>query len=112
MIYNDLGQLTKPNSDETIFNPIENEVLYCVIIIIINKWKLHFKQAKKRVSKNHKKMSTPIFKFQHPDYKHDLYIIHNTYSELPETVPMDLTTFVIYHIKTGRTFSGLLIYTP
>jgi hypothetical protein len=53
-------------------------------------------------------MATPVFKFNHPDYKFDLYFIHNTYSELPETIPMDLTTFVIYHIKTGRTFSGLL----
>ena len=54
-------------------------------------------------------MATPVFKFQHPDYRHDLYIIHNTYGELPETIPMDLATFVIYHIKKGRTFSGLLI---
>ena len=54
-------------------------------------------------------MATPVFKFQHPDYRHDLYIIHNTYAELLETIPMDLTTFVIYHIKTGRTFSGLLM---
>ena len=53
-------------------------------------------------------MATPVFKFNHPDYKFDLYFIHNTYSELPETIPMDLATFVIYHIKTGRTFSGLL----
>lgn len=53
-------------------------------------------------------MATPVFKFNHPDYKFDLYFIHNTYSELPETIPMDLTTFVVYHIKTGRTFSGLL----
>jgi hypothetical protein len=54
-------------------------------------------------------MATPVFKFNHPDYKFDLYIIHNTYSELPETIPMDLTTFFIYHIKSGRTFSGLLM---
>jgi hypothetical protein len=54
-------------------------------------------------------MATLVFKFNHPDYKYDLYIIHNTYYELPETIPMDLTTFVIYHIKTGRTFSGLLM---
>ena len=54
-------------------------------------------------------MATPVFKFNHPDYRHDLYIIHNTYAELPETIPMYLATFVIYHIKTGRTFSGLLM---
>lgn len=54
-------------------------------------------------------MATPVFKFNHPDYKFDLYFVHNTYSELPETIPMDITTFVIYHIKSGSTFSGLLM---
>ena len=53
-------------------------------------------------------MATPVFKFNHPNYKYDLYIIHNTYTELPITIPMDLTTFIIYHIKSGRIFSGLL----
>jgi hypothetical protein len=54
-------------------------------------------------------MATPVFKFQHPDYEHDIYIIHNTYSNLPETIPMDLATFIIYHYKVGRTLSGLLL---
>jgi hypothetical protein len=55
-------------------------------------------------------MATPVFKFQHPDLTdEDLYFIHNTFFELPETIPMDLTTFIVYHIKTGRTLSGLLI---
>ena len=53
-------------------------------------------------------MATPVFKFNHPNYIYDLYIIHNTYNELPITIPMDLTTFIIYHIKSGRIFSGLV----
>lgn len=54
-------------------------------------------------------MATPIFKFQHPDYKYHFYVIHNTYSALPETIPMDLATFVIYQNKTGRKLSGFLL---
>jgi hypothetical protein len=52
-------------------------------------------------------MATPIFKFQHPDLPNqDLYFIQNTFYELPETIPMDLTSFVIYHILTERTLEG------
>jgi hypothetical protein len=55
-------------------------------------------------------MATPVFKLQYPDLPgEDLYFIQNTYSDLHETIPMDLTTFLIYHYKTGRTVSGLLI---
>jgi hypothetical protein len=54
-------------------------------------------------------MATPIFKFQHPNYKYHFYVIHNTYSALPETIPMDLATFVIYQNKTGRKLSGFLL---
>jgi hypothetical protein len=55
-------------------------------------------------------MATPVFQFQHPDLPgENLYFIQNTYSDLPETIPMDLTTFLIYHDKIGRTVSGLLI---
>lgn len=52
-------------------------------------------------------MATPVFKFQHPDLpSEDLYFIHNTYLELPQTIPMDLTTFIWYHFRTGRTLEG------
>ena len=52
-------------------------------------------------------MATPVFKFRHPDLPgEDLYFIHNTFFELPETIPMDLSTFIWYHLKTGRTLEG------
>lgn len=52
-------------------------------------------------------MATPVFKFQHPDLPgEDLYFIHNTFFDLPETLPMDLTTFIWYHLETGRTLEG------
>jgi hypothetical protein len=52
-------------------------------------------------------MATPIFKFQHPDLPgEDLYFIHNTFFELPETIPMDLTTWIWFHLETGRTLEG------
>ncbi|RAR73825.1 DUF4116 domain-containing protein [Flavobacterium aciduliphilum] len=52
-------------------------------------------------------MATPVFKFQHPDLPgEDLYFIHNTFFELPETIPMDLTTFIWYHQQINRTLEG------
>jgi hypothetical protein len=52
-------------------------------------------------------MATPVFKFQHPDLpSEDLYFIHNTFFELPETIPMDLTTFIWYHLETGSALDG------
>ena len=52
-------------------------------------------------------MATPVFKFQHPDLPgEDLYFIHNTFFELPETIPMDLATFIWYHFKKGKTLEG------
>jgi hypothetical protein len=52
-------------------------------------------------------MATPVFKFQHPDLpSEDLYFIHNTFFELPETIPMDLSTFIWYHINSPRTLEG------
>lgn len=52
-------------------------------------------------------MATPVFKFQHPDLPgEDLYFIHNTYFEVPETIPMDLTTFIWYHLQIDRTLEG------
>jgi hypothetical protein len=52
-------------------------------------------------------MATPVFKFQHPDLPgEDLYFIHNTYFEVSETIPMDLTTFLWYHLQIDRTLEG------
>jgi hypothetical protein len=54
-------------------------------------------------------MATPVFKFNHPDLPdEDLYFIHNTDYELPETIPMDLTSFISYHLMTGRYLKGFL----
>jgi len=52
-------------------------------------------------------MATPVFKFNHPDLPNeDLYFIQNTFFELPQTIPMDLTTFIYYHISIARTLEG------
>jgi hypothetical protein len=56
-------------------------------------------------------MATPVFKFHHPDFQNeDLFFIQNTYYELPETIPMDLTTFVYYHYETDRTLEGFFYF--
>ncbi len=55
-------------------------------------------------------MATPVFKFRHPEFPDfDLYFIQNTFYELPESIPMDLTTFMIYHMKSKRTLSGFFL---
>jgi len=54
-------------------------------------------------------MATPVFKFQHPDLPgEDLYFIQNTFFELPQTVPMDLASFIWYHKKINRTLDGFI----
>ncbi len=48
---------------------------------------------------------TPVFKFQHPDLPgDDLYFIHNTFFELPQTTPMDLWSFIWYYQETLNEF--------
>jgi hypothetical protein len=52
-------------------------------------------------------MATPVFKFNHPDFpEEDLFFIQNTFYEQPATIPMDLSTFVYYHLQIERTFVG------
>lgn len=54
-------------------------------------------------------MATPVFKFQHPDLPgEDLYFIQNTFFELPETIPMDLASFIWYHYEINRTLEGFI----
>jgi len=54
-------------------------------------------------------MATPVFKFQHPDLPdEDLYFIHNTLFELPQTVPVDLFTFLRYHEDIDRSIMGFI----
>ncbi len=52
-------------------------------------------------------MATPVYSFLYPATDTRFFVIHNSYFELPETMPMDLTTFVLYHIESGRSFEGL-----
>ncbi len=54
-------------------------------------------------------MATPVFKFNHPKSKEDFYFLHDTYYELPKTIPMCLATFVYYHLKINRTLSGFVM---
>lgn len=52
-------------------------------------------------------MATPDYCFVYPNSTHRFFVIYNTYYDLPETIPMDLATFLAYHFKTGRDLSGL-----
>jgi hypothetical protein len=53
-------------------------------------------------------MSNPIFKFSHPDSpKEELFFIYNLESELSETIPLDLTTFVWYYLETKQSLDYL-----
>ena len=38
----------------------------------------------------------------------DYYVVWDTYYELPETIPMDLATFIMYLFEKKRTFTGLI----
>ena len=54
-------------------------------------------------------MATPVFKFQHPKLPgDDLYFIQNTFFELPDTIPMDLASFIWYHFEINRTLEGFI----
>jgi hypothetical protein len=53
-------------------------------------------------------MSNPIFKFSHPDFpKEELFFIYSLESELSETIPLDLTTFVWYYLETKQSLDYL-----
>jgi len=54
-------------------------------------------------------MATPVFCFKAPcNIGQPLYFIQNTFFELPETIPMDLSSFVYYHLSTGRSLEGFI----
>ena len=54
-------------------------------------------------------MATPVSYFTHPDFPEDgFFFIQNTFFELPETIPMDLTSFIHYHFVSHRTLSGFI----
>ena len=54
-------------------------------------------------------MATSVFKFQHPKLPgEDLYFIQNTFFELPDTIPMDLASFIWYHFEINRTLEGFI----
>jgi hypothetical protein len=53
-------------------------------------------------------MATPVFLIKNKQLtEQNLYFIHDTYFELPLTIPIDLTTFIWYHIQTERRLDGL-----
>ena len=53
-------------------------------------------------------MRNPIFKFNHPGLPNeDLFFILNLDSELSETLPMDLTTFVWYYLDSKQSLEYL-----
>ena len=52
-------------------------------------------------------MATPDYKFTLPGTNFDFYVIWNTFYEAPHTVPMDLITFLDYHLQSNRLFEGL-----
>lgn len=54
-------------------------------------------------------MATPVFCFKAPCHiGQSLYFIQNTFFELPETIPMDLSSFLYYHVTTGRSLEGFI----
>jgi hypothetical protein len=53
-------------------------------------------------------MATPVFKFRENSSEQDYFFIYDTYHELPQTIPMCLSTFVLYHLKTQRRLDGFL----
>jgi hypothetical protein len=53
-------------------------------------------------------MATPVFKFNYPNHREDLYFIFNTVTGFPETIPMDLLTFIKYHREIDRHLDGFI----
>ena len=58
-------------------------------------------------------MATPVFSVQNQaSPTQSLYWIHDTFTELPWSIPMDLTTFIHLHLCWGRSFEGLIACWP
>jgi len=54
-------------------------------------------------------MATPVSYFKHPHFLEDgFFFVHNTFFELPETIPMDLASFVYYHHVSKRSLRGFI----
>jgi hypothetical protein len=51
-------------------------------------------------------MATPVFKFREKSSEQDYFFIYDTYHELHQTIPLCLSTFVLYHLKTQRRLDG------
>lgn len=56
----------------------------------------------------HQYMATPVLSFTYPGTSHRFFVIHNTYTESPDTIPMDLAMFIKYHLDIRRTLSGFI----
>lgn len=53
-------------------------------------------------------MATPVFKFKNEFSEVEYFFIYNTGNECPVTKPMCLSNFLIYHLKSNRTFDGFI----
>jgi hypothetical protein len=53
-------------------------------------------------------MATPVLCFTYPDSSFRFFLIYNTFTESPHTIPMDLPTFLKFHFDTNRTLAGFL----
>jgi len=52
-------------------------------------------------------MATPDYSFIYPNTAHRFFVVYNTFYDLPQTIPMDLATFIAYHFESGRYLEGL-----
>ena len=52
-------------------------------------------------------MATPDYSFVYPNTEHRFFVVYNTFYDLPQTIPMDLATFIAYHFESGRYLEGL-----
>jgi len=52
-------------------------------------------------------MATPDYSFIYPNTEYRFFVVYNTFYDLPYTIPMDLATFIAYHLKSGRMLEGL-----
>jgi hypothetical protein len=53
-------------------------------------------------------MATPVLSFNYPGTSRRFFFIYNTFTDSPETIPMDLPMFLSYHCDTGRSMLGFL----
>lgn len=57
-------------------------------------------------------MAKTIYRFFHPSAGEHLYVLHNTFFELPMYVPMDLAAMVSLYIEIGGAIRSLVVSWP